>query len=78
MFGLRIKVTCPSCSKDYMVDLGCATKYYQVNDSELHYTKCKCYLCEQPFWLSHRSNNIVDVKKVKDNDELKWISTVCW
>ena len=78
MFGLRIKVTCPNCNEDYTEDLGCATKYYQINGSKLQYTKCECWLCKQPFWLSHKFENVVEVKKIKENEELKWISTVCW
>lgn len=77
MFGLTFEVTCPNCNEHYTEDIGCA-KYYKINGSELQYTKRICYLCKQPFWLSHKLYDVVEVRKIEEGENLKLVSTVCW
>lgn len=78
MFGLHIKVVCPNCQKNIIQSLGCSTVYYKINRSKFDYTKCKCYLCNNNYWLSHTMNAARDVKKVENNEELEKTTIVCW
>lgn len=79
MNGLHMKVICPNCQQDIIQSLGCSTRYYKINGSKLDYTKCMCYLCNKEYWLSHTMNNEVrDIIKVSNNDELEATTIVCW
>lgn len=77
MFGTRLKATCPYCEQEYVEDLGCATKYYKINGSKQQYTKRKCYLCGIEYWLTH-NEKYSESRKTNEDDELEWVSTVCW
>lgn len=77
MFGISIKLECPHCNQEHMQNLG-ITNYYRINNSKNDYTKCRCYLCKELYWLSHICSDVIDVRKINENDELDKISTVCW
>lgn len=78
MFGLQFNSTCPYCGKEHFVDLGAFTHYYKINDSEYDYTKYKCLSCKEKYWLSHEGTNVIETRKINENDKLTSTDIVCW
>jgi transcription elongation factor Elf1 len=78
MFGMKLKTKCPHCNKEYIAELGCLTHYYQVNDSKNEYTKLKCKLCGNKYWLYHLSEVFYDSIKCDEKDKIRLTSIVNW